>query len=95
MMFQKWLITASNISKNLNGINDSECPHCGKKCLDYLYIGDEETRTGYLQVWCDECYNGIYISRTSIPQGAKMLSFDTEEDLNKIIPSYHKVTPEE
>lgn len=95
MIFQKWLITARNISKSLDSLSVFECPHCGKKCLDYIYIGDEKTRTGYLQVWCNDCLNGIYISRVTIPQGAKMLTFDTTEDLNKIIPLYHKVTPEE
>lgn len=94
-MFKKWLMTAGNISKSLNEIGNFECPNCGKKCLDYIYIGNKKTRIGYLQVWCNECLNGINISRTLIPQSAKMLSFDTTEDLNKIIPSYHKITPEE
>jgi len=91
MIFQKWL----KIIKDFKNISDMECPHCNKKSLDYLYIGDEETKIGYLQAWCNNCLNGIHISRVKIPDGAKMLPFDTKENLNEIIPTYQKVTPEE
>ena len=63
-----------------------KCPNCGKKAIDYLYIGDEETEIGYLQIWCNECKKGIYISRVKIPKNVRVVSF---EESNKMkLPSY-------
>lgn len=90
-MFQKWL----EVAKDFKSITEEECPYCNEKSLDYLYIGDEETKIGYLQAWCNNCLNGINISRVQIPDGAKRLPFDTKENLNTIIPAYHNVTPED
>lgn len=38
-----------------------KCPNCEKKGIDYLYIGDEKTKIGYLHIWCNGCKKGIYI----------------------------------
>jgi ribosomal protein S27E len=92
-MFKKWLLISSMISKNIDGFSDIECPHCGKKELDYIYIGDEKERVGYFQVWCNNCLHGIYISRATIPKNAKMLSFDTDVKLSEIIPQYKRIEP--
>lgn len=94
-MFKKWLIeVAAKISGKECEATEINCPHCNQKCIDYLYIGDKETRIGYLQVWCNNCLNGIYICRTMAPEGLKMISFDETIDLDNIIPHYHKLTPD-
>ena len=92
-MYKIWLVTAANVSKNFKDIQEINCPTCARKTLDYLYIGDKKTRIGYLQVWCHHCLNGIHVSRVKIPEGAKMLSYDTEEDINEKIPRYNQITP--
>lgn len=95
-MFKKWLIeVAARISGKECESTEIKCPHCKEKCIDYLYIGDKETRIGYLQVWCNNCLNGIYISRVGIPEGLKMISFEEDIALDRIIPNYHKLTPSE
>ncbi|MCI8669791.1 MAG: hypothetical protein HFI34_09790 [Lachnospiraceae bacterium] len=95
-MFNIWLIeVAAKISSNQRKVTEINCPNCQKKCIDYLYIGDEESRVGYLQVWCNNCLNGINISRVKIPEGLKMISFEEDIDLENIIPKYHKITPNE
>lgn len=92
--YNKWLIeVAAKISSKECKANQIICPQCNEKCIDYLYIGDEKTRIGYLQVWCNNCLNGIYISRVVVPDGLKMISFEDDIDLNSIIPYYHKLTP--
>lgn len=94
-MFKKWLIeVAAKISGKECEAREIKCPHCNKKNIDYLYIGDKETRIGYLQVWCNNCLNGIYISRAKAPEGLKMISFEEANDSDNIIPHYHKLTPD-
>ena len=39
-----------------------------------------------MQIWCNKCLKGIYISRAVAPVNAKFVSFD--EDLKKIVPNY-------
>lgn len=94
-MFKAWLIdVASKISGKECEAAEIPCPNCGAKSIDYLYIGDEKTRIGYFQVWCNKCLNGIYLSRVGIPEGLKMISFQEEVDLDSIIPHYRKLTPD-
>lgn len=92
-MYKIWLMTSANIAKNIKDVSNVNCPTCGRKTLDYLYIGDKKTKTGYLQVWCHHCLNGISIDRVRIPEGAKMLPFDTQEDLDEVVPRYNRITP--
>ena len=63
-----------------------KCPNCGEKGIDYLYIGDEKTKIGYLQIWCNGCKKGINISRVKIPNDVRFVSF--EESKNMELPSY-------
>ncbi len=43
--------------------NQMKCPSYGE-CggIDYLYIGDRDTRIGYFQLWCNKCLKGVHIS---------------------------------
>lgn len=63
-----------------------QCPSCGEHRAKYLYIGDEKTRIGYFQIWCNKCLKGIYISRAKASADARFVSFD--HDLNGTIPKY-------
>ena len=44
------------------------------------------TRIGFLQIWCNNCLKGIYISRASASINAKMVPFNS--DLKTIIPAF-------
>ncbi len=84
-MKEKWL----NLVGELSHYKDLLCPYCGKRSIDYLYIGDENTKIGYLQVWCNECENGIYVSRVKIPPNAKFVTFEDAKTMK--LPSYKKL----
>ena len=63
--------------------------YCGKKEIYYLYIGCKKDMTGYLQVWCNVCKHGIYISRIAILKKAKMVEMDDKTiDFDSLVPSY-------
>lgn len=74
------------ILDNLQETSQIKCPNCAKSGIDYIYCGDETTRLGFMQVWCNECLKGIYISRAVAPTNAKFVSFDDE--LKDRVPQY-------
>ena len=88
-MNKKWLHLGSKIVGDLENTNQLICPNCGKQGIDYLYVGDEQTRVGYVQIWCNKCLKGIYISRAIAPQKANFVNFDTE--IKDIVPKYEFV----
>lgn len=94
-MFKEWLTVAANIQDNIDSMANLKCPNCGHHEIDYLYVGDKTEKVGYLQAWCNHCHRGIHISRVQIPENVKMKSFGDIEEINKIIPSFKPVTPEE
>lgn len=85
-MRKEWMKIVPQIIDNLSNIKQVQCPRCGKYGIEYLYVGDEKTRVGYLQVWCNECLKGIHISRAIAPVNARFASFD--DDLSGIVPVY-------
>lgn len=85
-MSKDWIKIIPKITEHLNDEHQVQCPNCGKYGMDYLYVGDEKTRVGYLQVWCSECLKGIYVSRAIAPANAKFVTFD--DDLKTIVPEY-------
>ena len=84
-MYGDWLNLVSKLAEHLDEVF---CPNCGKHMINYLYIGDEKTRMGYLQIWCESCLTGIYVSRVKAPEEAKMIFFDQVEERDSIIPDY-------
>lgn len=85
-MREKWMKILPRITENLSDLQSVECPNCGENEVEYLYVGDEKTRIGYMQIWCNKCLRGIYISRVMAPDRARFVSFS--EDINKIVPKY-------
>lgn len=85
-MREKWMKILSKITNDFSDSQFIECPNCGEKGIEYLYIGDEKTRIGYMQIWCNKCLKGIYISRAMAPANARFASFG--EDISHIIPEY-------
>ena len=78
-MNEKWKETILEVMDNLTNIKHIECPRCGECTVDYLYVINEETRVGYLTVWCDSCKKGTHISRVELPEGAKYITFEDAE----------------
>lgn len=85
-MREKWMKIVSQMVGDLDNAHQIECPNCKKEAIDYLYIGDEKTRVGYVQIWCNACLKGVYISRAIAPINAKFKTF--EEDIKDIVPQY-------
>lgn len=68
-LFKNWL----DLGWKLGGSEKLSCPSCGNLAVDFQYVGDTATRIGYLDIWCEECRQGIHISRVQIPGEATML----------------------
>lgn len=79
-----WMGIVAQLSKNFAKLDHVKCPNCGEARLDYIYIGDEKTRIGFLQVWCNKCLKGIYVSRVTAFPNAKFATFDS--DVKNIVP---------
>jgi hypothetical protein len=91
-LFKRWL----DLGYDLSNKSKLQCPSCGKSTIDYQYVGDPETRIGYLDIWCAACLRGIHVSRVKVPKEASMLSFKT--DLATVaarIPKFTWVVPED
>lgn len=58
-------------------MNQIKCPNCSECGIDYIYVGDVDTRIVFLQIWCNKCLKGIYVSRVVAPENAKFVTFDT------------------
>lgn len=76
-MRENWI----KLISGLDNVDTLQCPNCYEKDIDYLYIGDEYTRIGYLQIWCNNCKKAIHISRVKIPQGVKFVSLEDRENI--------------
>lgn len=77
-MKKEWIKIIPQIIENLKSIEKIKCPNCGKCGIDYMYTGDENTRIGFLQIWCTKCFKGIYINRAIASPNSKFISFDSE-----------------
>lgn len=85
-MKKEWIKTVSEIMDSLDNTNQIKCPNCRKSGIEYIYVGDEKTRVGYLQIWCNKCLKGTYVSRTVAPQDAKFITFN--DNVKNFVPEY-------
>ncbi len=88
-MKREWTRIISQVTENFDNKNQIKCPICGECAMDYIYVGDGNTRIGFLQIWCNKCLKGIYVSRAVAPLDAKFVTFDT--DLKGVVPKYEFV----
>jgi hypothetical protein len=92
--FKQWLDLAIVIVDNISNVPALPCPKCKKESIAFQYVGDPQTRVGYLDIWCNSCLHGIHISRVLVPQKASMLPFETQiDEISKYIPNFTQVTP--
>ena len=85
-MRKEWIDIIPQIANDFDNIHQIKCPNCGKNEMEYIYIGDKKTKIGYLQIWCNECLKGIYVSRIVAPPNARFVTYD--DDLKNIVPKY-------
>jgi hypothetical protein len=68
------------------------CPNCGHDALRLVFTGHESTGVGYASFWCDNCLQGIVISRAPIPVGATVRPIEqAPEDRRPQIPNFEIV----
>ena len=92
-MKQKYMQWLDVIDKFvLREYDKCKCPNCGNNNIHVIYIGDRETRKGYLQAWCEDCKEGIYCCKVLIPKGVEIISFN-DNDKIKSIPNYKMIMP--
>jgi hypothetical protein len=58
------------ITRAVDGEKDIQSPYHpdGKMLYKYVMV-DEESRIGYLLIWCSQTLNGINVSRVKVPDG--------------------------
>ena len=88
-MKEEWIKIVPQIIEDLDKISQIRCPNCGKCGIDYMYTGDGNTRIGFLQIWCNKCLKGTYVSRAVAPLNAKFATFET--DLKSMVPRFELV----
>jgi hypothetical protein len=94
MMFKNWLEAFIKLHGQLPDKAGIACPSCGSLSIDYQYVGDANSRVGYLALWCDKCLTGIQLSRVEAPQSVELMPFDSPDDvLQKRIPNFRQIVP--
>ena len=89
-----WLNVVNQVA---GGVADSDlppCPECEDSRIDYLYVGGDQDRIGYLLVWCESCRVGVRISRARAPEGAHFMTFTKAESaLAQRVPNFRELPP--
>lgn len=91
--FEKWLKIYTLINNNLSNSHEIKCPKCKTTSIDIQYVGDPSARIGYVDVWCNNCLQGIHLSRVLIPEQTQIIPFDKIENVGKRIPNFEKIYP--
>ncbi|WP_155973082.1 hypothetical protein [Paenibacillus sp. Leaf72] len=91
--FKQWLQLAAIVKETYPNVPKFKCPSCSSGNINFEYIGDAIRRKGYFLIWCNECLEGILISRIEIPEKATVIPFGATPDQTSHIPNYTKVLP--
>lgn len=76
------------------GDPSSLCPHCQRRSLRKLWVGDPRKKLGssiwgkwYL--WCDSCMQGIYcpLGTYAVPQGEPYIQWGDKVALSQALPA--------
>ena len=94
-LFLRWMYLVTDINNSLPNLPVLACRSCYRLGVDFQYVGDLQTRIGYMVIWCPFCLQGIHISRVSIPDQAQALAFNVsaEQILNRI-PNFTHLKPD-
>jgi hypothetical protein len=69
------------------------CPECASGTVEFQYVGDAETRRGYLDMWCRACNKGVYLSRLTIPPEAEVIDLDRQAAVGAKTPYFVQLLP--
>lgn len=68
-MAGKWFDNLKNI---LICGNVGKCPFCGSVNTDYkCSIVQQESRNGYMDIWCNDCNRAFHLSRMQVTEDMK------------------------
>ncbi|MEU6234450.1 hypothetical protein [Kitasatospora sp. NPDC047058] len=74
---------------------EEECPNCGSRSLELVFIGPLGLGAGAANFWCGTCLTGIVISRCPVPEGARFIPSDQPRNGNSgRPPNFVLVVPE-
>lgn len=91
--FKDWIKINSIIVENHQHISEVKCPNCQQFGIDYQYVGDKNSRGGFLDIWCNSCLHGIHISRTKVPEHLSMISFEEVDAYKSRVPRFTTIEP--
>jgi hypothetical protein len=89
--FVRWSLLAAALMNGEEEFRSAKCPKCGESYLASRAAGDVVQRVGYLAVWCESCWTGIWISRVKVP--AEFLMLTLEESEHEGMPEFRRVDP--
>lgn len=90
--YKKWLKLAEEVQAEPQSCL-LVCPNCSSNNIEYEFIGDSQRREGYFLIWCNECIEGLHISRVNIPENANVIPFNAPSELISHIPNFKRVIP--
>lgn len=93
--FKQWLTLSAVIHENVPRLPTISCPGCSSSHIKFEYIGDIEKRQGYFLLWCEDCLEGIHISRINIPDKAKVIPFNASHEQIVHIPNFKRIEYDE
>ncbi|NMO95004.1 hypothetical protein [Paenibacillus lemnae] len=91
--FKKWLQLAETVITKVPDSPTLICPKCSGHRVKYEFIGDRQKNAGYFLIWCNDCLEGIHISRVDIPIQAKIIPFGAPSEVTSHIPNFKKINP--
>lgn len=91
--YKEWLSIAEKIREATPNSLKLNCPNCNSCKIGYEFIGDDQEKVGYFLIWCNDCLEGVHISRIKIPERAKIIPFEASSELISHIPNFKKVSP--
>ena len=88
-IFNKWLSLTNDIYDNFPNVPMLACANCYQLGIDFQFIGDSQTKIGFMVIWCPLCFHGIHLSRVDIPDQAQILPFYISiEKIPQRIPNF-------
>lgn len=65
-MIENWLENLKSVSERGSV---GKCPFCGSVNMDYkASVVAQESRLGYMDIWCNDCKRAFHVSRMQIPE---------------------------
>ena len=90
--FEDWLEAFDVVYRTMSGDGRVACPNCGHQALRLVFTVRPGSDVGYAAFWCDNCLEGVHISRAVVPGGAVVRDASLPfEDREPKIPDYKVV----